>query len=188
MMELHTRVVLVTSALFFLFNGGVFQTNSVDVTSDFFHKERSLVKLETSVVKGVSTIEDEKPLYHLIFEEADVSLGDMKKDVRDIQDPLVDEGYYNGGHFFDYGTYTYFVDPESNQVNAIAVKGENINDIDVEQLTEELEGQNVFSGQNEMDHTWMEIYETNGKDIIIERDEKGGEPLVIWSTINGLFE
>ncbi|RNA69819.1 hypothetical protein [Alteribacter keqinensis] len=191
MMELHTRVILAASALFLLLNGGVFQANSGDVTSGFFnkhHQEREFVMKETALVKGISTENQEAPLYHKIFEEADVTLGESAQEVREIGDSLIEEGMYNGSYYFDYGTYTYFVDPESDEVNAIAIKAHEMNDTDWELFTSELAYTKVFSGENKMDNMWMDIYETSGGDIVIERSEENGEPEFVWLTVNGLFQ
>ncbi|MFA9557279.1 hypothetical protein ACERII_08255 [Evansella sp. AB-rgal1] len=122
-----------------------------------------------------------------IFIEKEIGLGDVRKKLLDVFGEPLEEGMYEGGHFYDYGDKTYFVNPETEQINAIAVPGEKIPENVWLELEESLKDSLKLEGMNEMDGLWMEIYDWKEYDILVERIEEGSSPIYIWLLEDSLF-
>ncbi|ADU30938.1 hypothetical protein [Evansella cellulosilytica] len=124
---------------------------------------------------------------HAIFVEEDIHIGSTKSDVESTFGIADDEGMYEGGHFLDYGKRTYFVNPETSNVNAIAITAEQVDDEKWELVEEALKKDLKLEGMNMMEGLWMEIYDWKNYDIMIEREEEEAAPFYIWLTEDSLF-
>lgn len=117
----------------------------------------------------------------------DIYIGSTKSKLLEVFGEPETEGMYEGGHFYDYGTRTYFVNPETEKVNAIAIEG-TVLDVDKWDLVEDsLTSSIKFEGMNEMEGLWMEIYDWKSYDIMVEREGEKAPPFYIWLTEDGLF-
>ncbi|MCD8510325.1 MAG: hypothetical protein LRY73_11000 [Bacillus sp. (in: Bacteria)] len=122
-----------------------------------------------------------------LFIKGNIHIGDSKEELLEKHGTPQSEGMYEGGEFFDYGTLTYFVNPESNKINAIARVGDEL-DLDDWRLAEkELASSLKMEGMNEMEGLWMEIYDWGSYDIMIERENAEADPYYIWLMEDGLF-
>ncbi|TMW73012.1 hypothetical protein [Alteribacter natronophilus] len=186
MKKLHITCSLLTLSLMLLFTAAVVQPSTGDLTaaSDYTQEEIQLTE-PTAEVKGASTQETLE--YERLFHEASFRIGENEEAVHSTREEPMEEGMYNGGNYYDFGTFTYFADPEKERINAVAVRDETAADIDEELFFDQLDGKLVTSGWNEMDGTWMEIYSVKGGDLVVEREEKDLAPAFIWLTEPGLF-
>ncbi|WP_096435616.1 hypothetical protein [Alteribacter populi] len=166
--------------------------SELEVTTDY-HSERHAVgtHLQQAVqplVKGVSTETSEEVAssYMILFNDTQANIGHSVESLQDQDRDVIEEGMYNGGQYYDYGDYTYFVNPETELINAIVIRGDEY-DEDWETFDKELADKQVESFHNEMDNLWIDIYEAGEGEIVVERIEPNGEPLYVWYTEEGLF-
>ncbi|PYZ97811.1 hypothetical protein CR205_04240 [Alteribacter lacisalsi] len=186
MKKIHITFSLFGLSLMLLFSAAVIQPQSKGLTAaSDYTKEASVLADRNTEVKGVSA--QEMFEYERLFQDAAFRIGEDEEAVHSKREQPDEEGMYNGGSYYDFGTYTYFADPEQKRINAVAVRGETAAGIDQEPFFNELEGKMITSGYNEMDGTWMEIYRVNGGDLVIEREEEQSAPAFIWLTEPGLF-
>ncbi|SDY78984.1 hypothetical protein SAMN05421736_103309 [Evansella caseinilytica] len=124
-----------------------------------------------------------------LFFTDNLAIGDTKAKLLDTAGEPGEQGMYEGGYFFAYEKATYFVNPDTGRISAIAVSGDIV-DADAEQWAEAeamLSDDLVLAGFNEMDGLWMEIYNWNEFDIMIERVSEDAAPFYIWLTEDKLF-
>lgn len=139
-------------------------------------------------VDGEKSVEmDVDDFITALFIHGDIQIGDTKDMLLEKHGPPEAEGMYEGGEFLDYGKLTYFVNPDTNKINAIAVPGEEL-DIDKWNVVEEaLVTSLKMEGMNEMEGLWMEIYDWGTYDIMVEREAEDAAPYYIWLMDDGLF-
>ncbi|MBU9710263.1 hypothetical protein [Evansella tamaricis] len=122
-----------------------------------------------------------------LFFQNDVRIGSQKEELFSEMGVPLDEGMYNGGYYYSYDTLTYFVNPDTDQINAMAYPGEALDEVRWKAEEEVLEENLKFAGENEMDGIWMEIYDWNQYDVMIERIKAGDSPFYIWLMEDSLF-
>ncbi|MDQ0253895.1 hypothetical protein J2S74_001267 [Evansella vedderi] len=124
---------------------------------------------------------------HDLFITDGIDIGSEKSDLIEAFGLPETEGMYEGGEFYDYGNRTYFVNPDTEKVNAIALPGDALNMDEWEKAEEALYSSIKLEGMNEMEGLWMEIYDWESYDIMIEREEEEAPPFYIWLTEDSLF-
>lgn len=98
------------------------------------------------------------------LDNVDLPLGTTKEELLAIRGTPLETGYYEGGEFFQYEDVTFFVNPETNRIVAIAM---NIADkqMSIKDLKRAL-GTPDVSEENKMEGLWMLEYHL-GKNILM---------------------
>ncbi|MDG5789502.1 hypothetical protein QA612_18750 [Evansella sp. AB-P1] len=130
---------------------------------------------------------DEQDYMEATFIDKEVQIGDGKDVLLKVQGEPNERGMYQGGYYFDYGMRTYFVNPETEKINAIAVPKKYLNMDKWKESEKSLLPDLKLEGLNEMDGLWMEIYDWREYDVMIEREQKGDEPFCVWLLEDSLF-
>lgn len=109
------------------------------------------------------------------LDHVDLQLGTTKEELVSKRGTPIDTGYYEGGEFYQYEDVTFFVNPETNTVVAIAM---NIADkqTTIKDLKRAL-GTPDVSEENKMEDLWMLEYRL-GKNILMF-ESKDGDPNTI---------
>ncbi|WP_216828161.1 hypothetical protein [Alkalihalobacterium elongatum] len=105
-------------------------------------------------------------------------LGTDKEQILLSRGEAIDTGYYEGGEYFRYEDVTFFINPETNRLVAIALSTEKY-DLDGKKLEETLGSPNV-SERNEMEGLWMYEYDLGKYSLMFEAKEEEGEILFVW--------
>ena len=122
-----------------------------------------------------------------IFFRTNLKVGTSKEEVIDKLGEPIEEGMYEGGTLLDYAEITYFVNPETKRVNAIAVPAEKLELGKWKDVEPTLKDEMKVNGYNEMEELWMEIYNWKEYDLMVERKNEGASPHYLWITEDSLF-
>ncbi|MFV8827529.1 hypothetical protein [Alkalihalobacterium sp. APHAB7] len=115
----------------------------------------------------------EGQLDHIEFQ-----LGTTKETILSGRGDAMDTGFYEGGEFFRYDDATFFINPETDRLVAIALSTEGY-ELDAAKLKEVLGSPDV-SERNEMEGLWMYEYYLDKYSLIFEAEEEGGKILFTW--------
>ncbi|SDH87866.1 hypothetical protein [Alteribacillus bidgolensis] len=141
-------------------------------------------KQPPSEVKSAKEIKEGAEIFNELIaplhEEIDTSY--LNEDKHNVQERLgsPDEtGWFEGGEFLRYGVFTFFLNPNTNEVESIAVET-NKTAFD-QQNAEEMLGTPDNRFWNEMDNLWSEIYEFEDGKITLEKDSvEANQVSYIW--------
>ncbi|WP_078430595.1 DUF4309 domain-containing protein [Alkalihalobacterium alkalinitrilicum] len=112
------------------------------------------------------------------LDDIEFRIGTNKDEILSKRGTAIDTGYYEGGQFFRYDDATFFINPETNQLVAIALSTED-EDLDASKLKKAL-GTPDVSERNEMEDLWMYEYYLDQYSLMFEADEENGNILFAW--------
>ncbi|OLO40700.1 hypothetical protein BTR23_04285 [Alkalihalophilus pseudofirmus] len=112
------------------------------------------------------------------LDDVEFRIGTNKDEILSKRGTAIDTGYYEGGQFFRYDDATFFINPETNQLVAIALSTED-DDLDASKLKKAL-GTPDVSERNEMEDLWMYEYYLDQYSLMFEADEENGNILFAW--------
>ncbi|WP_078555008.1 hypothetical protein [Bacillus alkalicellulosilyticus] len=107
-----------------------------------------------------------------------IELNASRQRVIDEMGEPLDSGSYEGGEFLDYGEVTFFINPESETVVAIAVPVSHF-EIDATTLYRNL-GTPDISELDHMENLWTYHYEIGDNVLLFEAEEEGGTIIYAW--------
>ncbi|MBU9720523.1 MULTISPECIES: hypothetical protein [Bacillaceae] len=139
--------------------------------------------------EDLSIVQKEAPMHMIteLFLSKNIQIGSHEEELyQELGEPL-ETGMYNGGYYFAYDILTYFVNPDSEKVNAMAFPGEALDLAEWQQVEAEIQHDLKYTGLNEMDGLWNEIYDWEEYDLMIERDTKEEGPMYLWLMEDSLF-
>lgn len=162
---------------------------SKEVTSNTEVASIQHVKTEEEIEVGIEEegIEEEKIPFNQAFLagiengtllDIELPLGTTREELLAARGEPISLGSYEGGNFYEYDDVTFFINPETDKVVAIAKPIKEMK-LTMEDIKYQL-GSPDFEGMNEMDGLWMMEYEHNGKIVIFESWEEEGNVEFVW--------
>ncbi len=175
-----------------------YAANEVDTTELLVNENKTIVREKKNIhvelneenIKNKENTENEErhiSTVESVFFNEGVDIGDSQDKLYEVVGEPTEEGMYEGGIFADYGHTTFFMNPESKIINAIAIPAEEIKQETLAEIEASLQDHLIEESFNEMDNLWMELYNWNEYDIMIERIDEVSPPFYIWLTEDGLF-
>lgn len=158
-----------------------------DVPDDKIENDDGVNGVKEEVENVVEEEFDVNDYLTSIFINKGITIGFSKEELFAEHGTPESKGMYEGGHFFDYDFLTYFVNPDTEKVVAIALSGDGVSTEDWVEVEGELADKLKVEGMNEMEGLWMEIYDWMDYDIMIERESADAPPYYIWLMEDGLF-
>lgn len=135
----------------------------------------------TAVKSATDQIKDGQTAFSKLFQDKyENNLGYLEKSKRDIQESVgkPDEaGWYEGGEFLQYGSFTYFINPDTKAAESMAVQDVSLDKADVNDSL----GSADKRYENKMEGLWTEEYYYDDGTIVVERpSESSDEVVCIW--------
>ncbi|MEB1809884.1 MAG: hypothetical protein LPK26_21755 [Bacillaceae bacterium] len=112
------------------------------------------------------------------LDHIEFQLGTEKETILASRGDAIDTGFYEGGEFFRYDDATFFINPETDRLVAIALSTEGY-ELDAAKLKEEF-GDPDVSERNEMEGLWMFEYYLDKYSLMFEAEEEDGRILFAW--------
>ncbi|MBB5172254.1 hypothetical protein [Texcoconibacillus texcoconensis] len=109
-----------------------------------------------------------------------LTLGASKDDVLNRRGSPNETGMYAGGIYMDYQDITYFINPETDQMSAMAMKLEEDEGEALRSYSTRYESLLREKGMNEKDGLWMESYRHGELEWILESEDESSPPKWAW--------
>ncbi|WP_209123669.1 hypothetical protein [Alkalihalobacillus sp. BA299] len=112
------------------------------------------------------------------LDHIEFQLGTEKDEILSKRGNAIETGYYEGGEYFRYDDATFFINPDTDRLVAIALSIEEY-DLNGTKLKKIL-GTPDVSERNEMEGLWMYEYYLDKYTLMFEADNENGKILFAW--------
>ncbi|UCZ51899.1 hypothetical protein LGQ02_13665 [Bacillus shivajii] len=164
----------------------VTEKDLIERTTKIIDKKINEEKIKAN--RSASNKENKEQSYiEELFLQNNVDIGDSMDKLYSKMGNPNEEGMYEGGIYADYGKETFFINPDTNKINAIALPAEKIDEKFLSEVENSLKGNVIMEAFNEMENLWLEIYDWKSYNVMIERKEQKSSPIYIWLTEDSLF-
>ncbi|UTR15258.1 hypothetical protein MM221_01270 [Salipaludibacillus sp. LMS25] len=114
-------------------------------------------------------------------------LGKSLKEIEKKHGSFNETGAYEGGTFYRYPDVTYFFANAKGPVVAVATHAKNLTKRDMDTIAELRRKSAILTYNNEAENTWIEIYEDNDYEVVIEYRDGRENIELVWLTEHHLF-
>ncbi|MDQ0298949.1 hypothetical protein J2S78_001369 [Salibacterium salarium] len=155
------------------------------VTSMVSAKKAETLNVEkqppTAVKSETNQTNEGREAFSTLFQDTyNKNLTYLEKSEKDIQEAYGEpdeSGWYEGGEFLQYDQFTYFIHPESNRAESVAVQDVSLKQADINERL----GSADKRYENKMEGLWTEEYNYNDGKIVVEKaSESSEEVMCIW--------